>query len=500
MVLKRSSLAGLRVLLAGGCVLLAGCRVGPDYLLPHVPQSQDYAQRSLLQQRKDPLPAPPLDAWWQGFADPQLIRIEQRVLGQNLDMAASLARVQQARAVAAYNQALRLPSGALEGQAVRQRQSLYSPEGELASAFPGYDRNQTLENLGAAASWETDLAGGLRRGQEAAEAEFQAAVASDLGVRVSVAAEAADAWFRYRGAQQRIAIAQEQIETEQRLLSIVNDRIQRGLGTLREQAEAQALVEQAQATVPPLRTESSLQLNRLDVLMGVAPGSSEKELASVVPDPMLLPIQTPALGDIAGPAQLMRRRPDVIAAERQLAASNARIGQALAQYYPDVSLSGLLGFESLASGQLFSSAAFQPQAVLGLHWRLFDFGRVDAEVVQARGANAQALAQYRLAMLRATEDVENAIVILVQLQRQRQHVDREVAAHQVARAAAEQAYDAGVAPLIEVLGEDRQLLVSRDQQAQLRAQDARSIVAAFRALGGGWQGSGEQSAGSTAVR
>jgi outer membrane protein TolC len=226
------------------------------------------------------------------------------------------------------------------------------------------------------------------------------------------------------------------------------------------------------------------------VLMGMAPGTSEKELASAAPGLNRADIQTPSLGDIAGPAQLMRRRPDVIAAERQLAASNARIGQALAQYYPQLSLSGLLGFESLASGQLFTAAAFQPQAVLGLHWRLFDFGRVDAQVVQARGANAQALAQYKLAMLRATQDVENAIVTLVQLQQQRQHVDRQVTAHRVARAAAEAAYGAGVAPLIEVLGEDRQLLVARDQQAQLQAQDARSVVAAFRALGGGWQGGG----------
>jgi len=462
-------------------VALAGCAVGPDYEKPAAQLTGTFNNQALLQQRIGEAPAPALDSWWQGFHDPELNRIIQRVLAQNLDLAASMARVEQARAVARQAGAVRLPQGSLDAQAVRQRQSVEGALGEIGSAFPGYQRNQTLETLGAGASWEADLAGGLKRGEEAASAQAQAAEANHVGVRISVAAEAADAYFRVRGAQQRIALAQDQVNTESSLLALVQDRLRSGLATNREQAQAQALVLQARATVPPLRTELALQLNRLDVLMGAQPGTYAQELSS---SPQTFSV--PAIATTDGPASLLRRRPDVIAAERQLAASNARIGEAISEYYPKVSLSGLLGFESLHSGSFISSSAFQPQAVIGLHWRLFDFGRVDAEVAQAKGANAEALAQYRQAMLRATEDVENAIVTLTELEAQGVEVDQEVAAHQTARAAAQDAYKGGAISLVEVLDEDRLLLASRDQRAQLHANDARAAVSTFRALGGGW--------------
>jgi NodT family efflux transporter outer membrane factor (OMF) lipoprotein len=462
-------------------VALAGCTVGPDYEKPGNTLTAEFANSALLQQRVGETPAPSLDTWWTGFNDPELTRIIQRVLEQNLDLAVSMARVDQARAAAHEAGANRLPQGNLDAQAVRQHQSENSALGKIGSAFPGYDRNQTLETIGAGASWETDLAGGLQRGEEAAVAQAQAATASHAGVRISVAAEAADAYFRVRGAQQRIALAQEQVHTEDNLLTLVQARMASGLATSREQAQAQALVLQARATVPPLRTELALQLNRLDVLMGVQPGTYFQELVA-----SSQAFSVPTIGDTSSPASLLRRRPDVIAAERHLAASNARIGEAVSEYYPKVSLAGLLGFESLKSGELFSAASFQPQAVIGLHWRLFDFGRVDAEVAQAKGANAEALAQYRQSMLRATEDVENAIVTLTELEQQRVEVDQEVAAHQIARGAAQDAYKGGAISLVEVLDEDRLLLTARDQLAQLHADDARAAVATFRALGGGW--------------
>jgi NodT family efflux transporter outer membrane factor (OMF) lipoprotein len=462
-------------------VALTGCAVGPDYQKPDNTLSADFANQTLLQQRVGETAAPSLDTWWTGFNDPELTAIIQRVLAQNLDLAVSLARVEQARAAAQEAGAIRMPQGNLDAQAVRQHQSVNSPLGEIGSAFPGYDRNQTLETIGVGASWETDLAGGLKRGEEAAIAQAQAADATHAGVRISVAAEAADAYFRVRGAQQRIAVAEEQVHTEENLLGLVQARMSSGLATNREQAQSQALVLQARATVPPLRSELATQLNRLDVLMGVQPGTYGKELVTSSQT-----FAVPTINATSGPASLLRRRPDVIAAERKLAASNARIGEAVSEYYPKVSLGGLLGFESLKSGDLFSANAFQPQAVIGLHWRLFDFGRVDAEVKQAKGANAEALAEYRQSMLRATEDVENAIVTLTELEQQRIQVDQEVAAHKVARGAAQDAYKGGAVSLVEVLDEDRLLLTARDQLAQLRANDARAAVATFRALGGGW--------------
>jgi len=480
----KNMLSTLRFALAALTVALAGCTVGPDYQRPDDQAAAHFMAQDALQHRQGSHPAPALDTWWEGFGDPQLTQLVQRVLSQNLDLAVAMARVDQARAVAREAGAVRLAQGSLDGQVIRQRQSQESAEGELASHQPGYDRSQTLSDIGAGASWELDLAGGLKRGERAALQEAQAAQASNAGVRVSVVAEAADAYLRIRGAQQRIRVAEQQVSNQTDLLGLVDKRLNQGIGTQREVAQARAVLQQAKTTLPPLRTELAVQLNRLDVLVGATPGTYARELmASSAQD---YNYQVPQISANIAPSQMLRRRPDVIAAERRLAASNERIGQATAEFYPKVSLGGLLGFDSLHSGSLFTGQAFQPQAMLGLHWRLFDFGRVDAEVAQANGANAQALAEYRQSMLHASEDVENAVVTLVQLEAQRQDLTLEISARQAARLAASEAYQGGAVSLIEVLDEDTELLRARDQMAELNANDARAAVATFRALGGGW--------------
>src|SRR3954470_22076595 len=159
----------LLILLAVG---LAGCTVGPDYVRPEVKTNATWHESAALDARHVATPAPSLDTWWKGFDDPELVTIVERVLAQNLDLAASTARVEQARAAAAHARADRLPSGSLDGSAARQHQSTRSPLGKIASSFPGYERGQTTEQVGAGASWELDLAGGLRRGAEAADAEY----------------------------------------------------------------------------------------------------------------------------------------------------------------------------------------------------------------------------------------------------------------------------------------------------------------------------------------
>ena len=447
--------------------------------MPALPAA--YASQADLAARSTNQSAPSLNAWWTGFDDAELVRIIGRVLEQNLDLSAAIARVTQARAAAQEAGARELPEAHLEGTAQAQRQSLASPLGTIASAFPGYTRDQTVRDIDVGASWEIDLFGGLRRGAEAAAADAQAAEALKDGVRISLAAEAADSYFRLRGFQARIALTQAQIDTDQRLLELVRQREIDGVATDLEAAQAQALLAHARGTLPPLKSGLAMQSNRLDVLMGAAPGTYAAELRAASNDYVV-----PAIDTGEGPAQLLRQRPDVIAAERRLAASSARIGVAVAEYYPKVSLAALLGFESLNGNAMFSSASFQPSAAAGLRWRLFDFGRVDAEVAQAKGANGEALAKYRQSMLRATEDVENAIAQLTELEAQYGELKDEVAANARARAAAQEQYVAGVVSLLDVLDADRQLLSSRDALAQVHADDARAAVEAFRALGGGW--------------
>jgi len=478
---RRAVAATVTTMAALATLGLAACAVGSDYRRPpgEMPATyQHAADLAAVNEARAPIA---LDSWWDGFQDPVLAKIVRRALDENLDMAASVARVEQARAAANFAGAELLPQGNAYGDVTKLRQSLESPLGKIASNAPNYTRGQALYSVGAAATWEIDIAGGLRRGAEAADAELQAAEANHLGVRITVAAEAADAYFRVRGAQARIAIARQQVETNQRLLDLVRLRLGQGIGAEREQAQAEAQLAQTKVTIPPLQIELDTQLNRLDLLMGAQPGTYAAELRDSQGS-----ASVPRIALAEGPVSLLQRRPDVIAAERRLAASSARIGVATAEYYPKVSLSALLGFESLSASKLFTAQAFQPAATAGLRWRLFDFGRVNAEVAGAKGAYAEALARYRKSMLQATSDVEDALIALTQLELQSHELDNEVNAHQRARDASEEAYKGGAVSLYEVLDEDRQLLASRDQQARVKADNARAAVSAFRALGGGW--------------
>jgi outer membrane protein TolC len=195
------------------------------------------------------------------FQDPDLTRIIQRTIDQKLDLAASLTRVEQARAAAKEAGARLKPSDAAYAQSNSFRQSLESEVGRYAGDFPGFSRNQSYLDLGVADSWEIDLFGGSRAGVEAASAEVQAAEAEHVGVRVSVAAEAADAYLQIRGAQARLSFVQQQIVTDERLLDLVSQRKAAGIGTDREQDQAEAVLAQAKATVPPLAIVLETQLN-----------------------------------------------------------------------------------------------------------------------------------------------------------------------------------------------------------------------------------------------
>lgn len=464
-------------------VCFAGCTVGPDYR-PAPAALGRFHNASAVAARSAAASAPPLDRWWTGFGDPILTSVVERALERNLDLAVALARVNQARAVARSAGAALLPTADATSQVSTTRLSLESPLGAIGRNLPGFDRALTLYDIGLGASWEIDLFGGLRRGAEAARAAAEAAEAAGVGSRITVAADAADAYFLVRGFQARLAFARAQVATNERLLDLVRLRFARDVASDLEVAQSEALLAQARGTVPLLVSGLDAELNRLDVLMGDQPGTRAGELAGEASIPA---IPTIPLND--EPVDVLRRRPDVIAAERNLAASNARIGAALGQYYPKVSIAGLLGFESMDVDHLFRSATFQPQGIAGLRWRLFDFGKIAAEVAAARGAEVEALARFRQSILRAAQDVENAFMALVQLEARTRELVHEVAALERARDTAEAAYRGGIISLTDVLDADRLLLRAQDELAKTRADAARAAVGSFRALGGGWSGS-----------
>jgi NodT family efflux transporter outer membrane factor (OMF) lipoprotein len=462
-------------LLSFGAVLSA-CMVGPDYRRPDLALTPAFHT-----------PAPPatgqsatLDAWWAGFGDPELVTVVERAGAQNLDLAQARARLVQSRAAAKAAGAALLPTVDGAGSAANGQTSLLGPLGEIGRHLPGYPRDYNDFALNAEAAWEIDLFGGLRRERQAAAADAKAARANADAVRVAVEADAADAYLQVRAYQARLAVARRQETVRGDLVALLDRRIGEGVSPERERRQAQAELEAVRAAAPPLTAGLDAELNRLDVLMGVQPGTYRAELIADGPLPA-----PPSLSSTSTPAGLLRRRPDVIAAEQRLIAANARIGAAIADYYPKVSIQALYGVDSLDSSRVFSGDALQHQVAAGFRWRLFDFGRIDAEVAAAKGKDAEALAAYRSSVLRAAEEVENAYSERAQDELRAAALDRQIAELTIARRQAEDAYEGGVVSLIEVRDADRDLLTASDELTQARARAARAAVASFRALGGG---------------
>ncbi|MBA5638602.1 efflux transporter outer membrane subunit [Duganella sp. LX20W] len=470
------------LLLPAIAALVTGCAVGPDYVQPGNTLPKHYLGQTAIEQRQASASAD-FAVWWEGFGDPLLSRFVTQALQQNLDLAQASARVAQARAgLGAANAAL-LPSGNISAQGARAYQSLETPLGQIMNTKPGFDRHGNSYEANLAAGWELDLFGSLRRGREAALADYQASEAGLAATRLAVAAQTADVYITIRGLQTRLRVAHDQVQTQQKLLSTINLLYAQGLAAELQVRQAEGALAQVQASIPVLDTGLDAAMNALDVMLGTAPGAHRDALAA--------PGEIPAAPRIAAagtPGNLLRRRPDLIVAERRLAAANARIGMAVAEYYPKFSLSGMIGSATTVSaGNLFSGGANQAAGVLGLRWRLFDFGRINAQIDAAKGQEAEALAAYRLAALRATEDVENAFSALVKREQQAGILTQGVDALGRARGASFAAYEKGVVSLIEVLQADDNLLRASDMRAQAQAESARAAVAAFRALGGGWQ-------------
>lgn len=460
--------------------LAAGCAVGPDYHRPQAPLAEQYIGRPAIEARTATTTAN-FVTWWEGFGDPQLSALISQALVQNLDMAQAQARVAQARAALGAADAALLPSATLNGQAARAYQSLETPLGQILDATAGYNRYGNSYEANLDASWELDLFGGLRRGREATLADYQASEAGVVATRLAVAAQTADIYTTLRGLQTRLAIAQRQVDTQQELLEKVRLLHGQGLAAQFQVQQTEGQLSQVKASVPVLQTGLDAAMNALDVMLGTPPGTHRAELSGAGAIP-----RAPQLASTGSPADLLRRRPDLIVAERRLVAANARIGMAISEYYPTFSLSALLGSATAQGGNLFSSGAAQSAGVLGLRWRLFDFARINAQIDQAKGQQAEALAAYRQSVLRASEDVENAFSALVNRETQTATLTAGETSLGSARQSSFVAYQNGAASLIEVLNADETLLRASDAKAQAQTESARAAIAAFRALGGGW--------------
>ncbi len=463
-------------LIFGLAAAMAGCTVGPDYQRPDIAMAPAF---------RSPMAATPLTAspvpqttgWWRAFGDPVLDRAVERALEGNLDLAQAVARVSQSRAAAAVASAAKLPAISATSSATGTMQSLEGQLGNIFSRFPQFERNNAQFDAGIGASWEIDLFGGLQRGNEAARAELLASTAGIIGARQMIVAEVADAYIQLRAAQGRLAIAVALEGSDSHLRDLVAMNVRAGLAPRRDLDLAEAQLKETQSRIPALRLIAEVQMNRIAVLAGQSPEAERTDLEEATAIP------SGASVSLGLPADLLRNRPDVIAAEQRLRAGNARIGQAISGYYPKFSLSALLGLQSRNLSALPTASAGTATAVFGLRWRLFDFGRIDAEVASARGREAELGAAYRLAVLRAAEDVENAAA--ARFEREAQLVSMSAMVQSLERSvnALQAAHGAGTVSLIDVLGAQRQLSGARDAAAQLSGEVSRAAVSIARAVG-----------------
>jgi NodT family efflux transporter outer membrane factor (OMF) lipoprotein len=460
-----------------GSLALFGCASQPG-VAPVIDLAPAYAGTAL---DDGGLRAAPLDeAWWRAFDDPVLNRLVDAALLGNLDIEAAAARLQQAAGVARVVTSNSLPSATVGASASTQRQSLDDPMARIASAFPDYDRTNSLYGLSAAASWELDVFGRLAAARRAAGAD-QAAAAADIdGARLSVAAEIAIAYITARELQARIAIAQSRVETSERLQGLVALRFDEGSASRFERDQADADLSASRATLPLVEAALDATFNRIDLLSGRAPGHAAALLGTGhIPAALTVAVED-------GPAALLVRRPDIVAAERRLAAADARVAEAVTAYYPRLTVQGLVGFLSSGLSGLISDDTLQAAGSAGLSGRLFDFGAARGGVETARGRTREAAAGYRATVLRAAAEAEDGFSRLARGNRHALELAQSQAALFRANETARTAYELGGSSLKDALDVQRRLLDLEDTTVTARAEASRASVGLFRVLGGGW--------------
>ncbi|MDR3513020.1 MAG: efflux transporter outer membrane subunit [Caulobacteraceae bacterium] len=454
--------------------LLAGCAVGPDYKGPSNAAPLSTAAGQFHRAGVAPVTdAPPPARWWEGLDDPALTRLVDRALAASPTIAQAQARVRAARATLDQQRAKQLPSGGATGLAAFTE----IPSGLLGQGGSSLD----LYSLGFDASWELDIFGGTRRAVEAQGAQAGVAEAQLADAQVELAAEVAQAYVNLRDVQARLALSTASADIERQMLDLTRQRRAAGTAGEADVEQFSAQLSQTEAQRMDLTGQVERTVDQLSMLTGAEPGALDAELAATaqVPTP---PVQTP-VGD---PAGLLRRRPDIRTAERRLAASNAQIGQNVAQLFPKVSLLGTVGYSAVNGAGLPSGVNLASMAAPYLSWNILSYPRIEGEIREAKANHQAAEAEYRASVLSALQDAEAA---LSRYGRQRQSLaalaDADASATRAA-ALARQRYEAGTVSLIDALDAERQRLQAEQSLAQAKAALTNDYVALQKSLGLGW--------------
>ncbi|HEU4483969.1 MAG TPA: efflux transporter outer membrane subunit [Povalibacter sp.] len=446
---------------------LTACAVGPDYRPPQPPTPDQWHSEPQTGMRTDDS-AELLASWWTVLNDPILNQLIEQARADNKSVKQALARVTAARARRGIAGAGFWPGVSASAGVTRSD----------TKDVPGATR---LYDAGIDAGWELDLFGGQRRSFESATAQLGASEADLQDVLITLLGDVALNYVNLRTTQSRLTYAERNLESQREVVDITNWRAQAGLATELDLEQARSSYATTLAAIPQLQSNLEAAKNRLAVLTGKTPGTLEALLAERKPIPV-------APADIVSsvPAEVLRRRPDIRAAERRLAAQTAQVGVATAQLFPSLSLSGSLGVTAGSAGDLLSDGVKSNRYGLSINMPIFEAGALLQNVKVQRAGVDEALATYEATVLAAYEEVENALTEWINEQQRHAAL---IDAASSARAASELAlnqYNAGLVDFQTVLTADRQLISSEDALAVSNGEMTSNLIRLYKAFGGGW--------------
>lgn len=449
-------------------VMSGGCAVGPDYVPPGNLQAGAFFSMD-AEKTVAPSDRSADTSFWQGFGDPILADLVDQTLQDNFDLQAMLARYQGAAALLGISRREQWPSLTARGSASEQR---------LAGADSDSDRRE-IYDVGAALQWEIDLFGRLRRVTEASRANFEATGADLQAMQVALVGQLVSSYFELRGLQQQLSVVEQNVELQQSSLDIVASRFEAGRGTSFDTLRARAQLDTTRAAVPELQAAIRANMHRVAVLSGAEPGALVERLGAASALPVTrsgIPLDTPG--------EVLRRRPDIRAAERRVAAATARIGVATADLFPRFTLAGLIGSVTTSDGDLFTGDAEYRRITLGVDWTFLDSTRVRARIDAANADAAYALAGYQQSVLMALEETETW---LVRYHNAQQRVSLLGNAEQSAGQAVEKArdrYEQGYIDYFELLSAELEFTRARDALVRSQTSQALAMVNVYRSLAG----------------
>jgi multidrug efflux system outer membrane protein len=449
-------------------LFLAGCAMGPNYQRPAVHEPAVFrGQTETATNSFADLP------WWRVFNDGALTNLVRAALTNNYDLRIAFSREEQARAIAAEARAGLYPQVTYLGAAGVGKNAL---EG---SAFPNAGQTQSYEAIGNV-SWDIDLWGRVRRLSESGRAQFFASQEARRDVLTSIIAQVAQDYFQLLALERELEIARDTTNSFGQSLKIFSQRLQGGVASKLETSSAEALMDSAAATIPELERQIALQENQISVLLGENPGPILRGNVS-------LEKQIPPQMPVGLPSALLERRPDIREAGQQLRSANAQVGVAKADFFPQLSLSGLFGKVSPEVSTFTSGGATAWSAGADLTGPIFEGGLLKAQYQQARAARDQYVLQYHAAVLNALQEVSNALISHEKYEEERAQQARAVDAYQQAVTTAMKRYQLGNASYYEVLQEQQLLFPAENSLVQTQVSQLVNIVQLYRALGGGWQ-------------